>query len=468
MTSPGSVLAAAVEEVERQRPAWNVPALELAVVAPGVDDLVTALGRRGVDDAEPVGATTLFHHGSCAKGYTALLAALLADDGDLDLDAPVLRLVPELRLPDPVLAQRITLRDLLSHRSGLGRHDLAWILRPELDEAGLLGAVAALPPAGDLRAGFGYSNFGYALAGLAIGRATGSSWAEQVRTRILEPTGMKQTTVSAFPGAGDAIDRATPHVLREGRPRPTARRSLGVIGPAGQLVTCAEDAVAWLRLQLGDGPAAIAATAVRTTHAPAVTLPPEVNRHEPLKWTGYALGWITGTFRGRPLLWHSGGIDGFLTNTLLLPEDGIGVTVCANLHLSDLPWAAVHQIADALLGTAGDPSWYERARAADATPDEPRPERRDAPPSQPVADCAGTYVDDGYGEVVVTVSGNAPTIRVGAAELAVEHRHYDTWDAYYEPLDERVPFTFVRDATGAVAEVTAPFDGAVPVRFRRT
>jgi len=146
VVNQGPALAAVLDDLDQRRAEWDVTALEVAVVAPGLPDLATALGRRAADGDDEVGTGTLFHHGSCVKAYTALAAALLAEDGVLDLDAPVRRLVPELRVPDPVLAERITLRDLLSHRSGLGRHDLAWILRPELDEAGLLGAVAALPP----------------------------------------------------------------------------------------------------------------------------------------------------------------------------------------------------------------------------------------------------------------------------------------------------------------------------------
>ena len=162
---------------------------------------------------------------------------MLAEEQALDLDQPIRRIVPELRVPDPVLAERITLRDVLAHRSGLGRHDLSWILRPDLTEDGLLAALAVLPPAGDLRAGFEYSNFGYALVGIALARVTGEPWAELLRRRVLEPAGLKQTVVGAFPGPDAAADRATPHLLRDDRPTPTEWRSIGIVsnspGPLG-------------------------------------------------------------------------------------------------------------------------------------------------------------------------------------------------------------------------------------------
>ena len=169
-SSIDEAVATATAELAR----WQVPGLELAVVH-GNDVLFAGgLGIRGVEEPEPVAASTLFHHGSCGKAYTGLLAALLAEDGLLDLDAPVRRYIPELRLVDEVVAARVTTRDLLGHRSGLGRHDLAWIMNPGWTVTDVLDRLQHVSMVGDLRAQWSYSNFGYALTGLAVSRATGS------------------------------------------------------------------------------------------------------------------------------------------------------------------------------------------------------------------------------------------------------------------------------------------------------
>ena len=472
MSEPSAVLRDAVTALERELTRWTVPAVEIAVVSTDHGEVVDALGVRGAEDPSPVSAGTLFHHGSCMKAVTSLVAALLAEDGVLDLDAQVRRYVPELRLPDPVLADRMTTRDLLSHRSGLGQHDLAWIWNPDLTDAQVLERVAALPLAADLRTGMHYSNFGYALVGQVIGRVTGASWAEQVQARVLDPCDMKLTVIDAFPAAGDTRDHAVGHLLVDGRAVPTPWRFLGAIGPAGQFVTCATDAARWLRLQLGlTGSPAISTDAVRTTHHAQIGFPPGASGHAELAWLGYGLGWVTGTFRSRPVVWHSGGIDGFLTNTLLLPEQQIGITVSASLHMSDLAFAAVLQIADELLGTAGERSWYDRLHGQDAhdTAAAPKPAPRPGgrSPSQPLSAFVGTYVDDGYGELTITATEDRLTARAGTADLFLSHRHFDTWDARYLPLDERFPLTFVTDADGVVAEVRAGLDVGAPVRFVR-
>jgi CubicO group peptidase (beta-lactamase class C family) len=416
------------------------------------------------------------------KAVTALVASVLAEEQVFDLDAPVRRYLPEVRLPDLVIQERMTTRDLLSHRSGLGQHDLVWIWDPALSDADLLERLAALPPAGDLRTGMNYSNFGYALVGQVIGRVTGSSWAEQVQSRLLDPCGMKQTVIGSFPDPDERRDYAVGHVLRDGRPVATRWRSIGAVAPAGQLVTCATDAATWLRLQLDaaafDIPGVIQ-TAVAATHQPQVLLPPGASAHPEVTWAGYGLGWVTGSYRGRPVVWHSGGIDGFLTNTLLLPEQRIGITVSASLHMSDLAYAAVLQIADELTGTTGEQSWYDRVHAENAENAEQAAAAAKAanptggaagerPPSQPLEAFAGSYRDNGYGELAITVEAERLRARIGAAELVLHHRHFDTWDAWYEPLDERFALTFVTDADGVVAEIVAGLDAATgPVRFGR-
>jgi CubicO group peptidase (beta-lactamase class C family) len=468
-----SSLAAAVDTLAEELDQWHAPAVQLAVVDKGAVAYAGGVGVRGVADPTPVSPTTLFHHGSCGKAYTALLAAALAADGVLDLDAPVRRLVPELELADPVIAERVTVRDLLSHRSGLARHDLLWILSPSLTREELVGRLAALPVGGDLRAEMAYSNLGYTLAGLAIGRAAGTTYEDALAQRILEPCGLTRTGATAAASLADP-DHARAHLLRDGVPVETAYRMLDGTAPAGQLRTSAEDAARWLIVQtcagVVEGREVVPASAVSETHRLHVPMPPELAPFPELGLVGYDLGWVHSTYRGRPALWHTGGVDGFFTYALLLPDQRIGVLASVNLHMCEIARAAVHDIADAMLGEPSVPSWYDRLHAETeaSTPPPRAPQSPQDRHTHNLAAYAGTYRDAGYGDVVVGVVDGELRVRIGESDVTALHRLHDTWNLHYAPLELDLPVTFVTDADGLVAEAVVPLEPTCGVtRFRR-
>ena len=475
-------LRTSLDRLEAELGRWGVPAAEVAVVRAGEVLAADAFGVRGVDDPKPVGPATWFHHGSCGKAFTGLVAAALAEEGLLDLDAPVRRYLPELRLLDPNVADLVTTRDLLAHCSGLGRHDLVWILDPGLTGAELLERLAHLPLAADLRARWLYSNLGYALAGLVIGRATDSTWDEQLRTRVLEPCGMTRTS-SDLPRVLADDDHAGAHARRGERTVTTTfRPGPEVIAPAGGILSCAEDSARWLLAQTGTGADTPLARAVKVTHQPQMLLPTGVSPHPEVNFQSYGLGWVVGTAWGRPIVWHNGGIDGFHTDLLLLPEERIGVLVSTNVYGQQLSLAAVLALTASLIDEGEPEAWYDRLRP-NADPDETDaaasgPVERDAaernatgtshPPAHPPGEYAGSYENPGFGTIEVTSSGSELSIRMAASELRCTHRHFETWDLLYEPLETPLTATFSADAEGKVTDVVVPLEPELePVRFRR-
>jgi CubicO group peptidase (beta-lactamase class C family) len=467
--SRSSDIATAIEDLAGRLDEWHVPGLQVTVVADGEVVHAGGLGVRGVDDPAPVARRTLFQHGSCGKAYTGLLAALLAADGTVDLDAPVRRYVPELRLRDSYVADHVTLRDLLSHRSGFPRHDLIWIFDQDITRAELIRRLEFLPMLHEPRTTWSYSNLGFALAGLALGRATDSTWEEQLRLRVLEPLGMSRTFTTYEDIPTD--DVARPHLLRDEKPVETNVRRLNAAAPAGQVVTCADDAARWLLLQAGEP--LLPAQAVKVTHTPAILLPNDAMPFAELGVSGYGLGWGVGTYRGRPTGWHSGGVDGYATQTMVLPAYRLGVTVSANLNNSQLPMAAMLHLADVLLGETAESSWFERVRGMsdeESEPvDKPSPEAKvAAPPAHPLDDYVGSYYEPAYGELVVTRHDGELAVRVAGTELGGTHRHYETWDLRYPPLEVDLAVTFFTGADGTVSEAISTLDDATdPIRFRR-
>lgn len=469
LTAEPGVLGPALGAMEEELGHWAVPGLELAVVGGGEAAFAGGFGSANLETDAPATSSTYFDHGSCGKAFTSLLAVLLAEEGLIDLDVPVRSYVPELRLPDPVIAERTTLRDLLSHRSGLDRHDLAWIYNPSWSRGECVRRLAHLSLVGDLRAQWNYSNFGYTLAGLAIERATGCAFEELLDKRVLQAAGMARATTSIGQVEADS-DHAKPYRVVDGVAVRTDRRRMPATLPAGGVHTCADDSICWLRLQLGHGP--IAADVVRRTQHPQVAIPDMPYPHPEIRLYGYGLGWVVATYRGRHALWHTGGVDGFFTYTLLVPDEGIGAVSSANRLDTALPQAVVHDVVDALLGVRSEQTWVERLRTepSQASP-AAAPSPRAAEPTTPAHGLeayVGRFTNAGYGDLVVRLVEGELVISVGEFDQVTRHRHFDAWEIYYPALDGRATVAFFTDAAGLVVEAVVTFEQAPdPVRYSR-
>jgi CubicO group peptidase (beta-lactamase class C family) len=466
LTAPPSSVATVVDRLGEELARWTVPGLELAVVHHGESVFAGGFGLANVESRAPVTPSTYFDHGSCGKAFTSLVAVLLAEDGVIDLDVPVRTYVPELRLPDSVIAERVTIRDLLCHRSGLDRHDLAWIYNPSWSRLECVRRLEHLSLVGDLRAQWSYSNFGYTLAGLAMERATGSPFEELIEKRVLHAAGMTRSTTSIDLVEADA-DHATPYRVVDGIPIPTVRRRMPATSPAGGVRPCPGEPTPLLLFQLGQG--AIAADVVRRTQQPQVAILDMPHPFPEIRLYGYGLGWVVATYRGRHALWHTGGVDGFFTYTLLLPDEGIGATSCANRLDTALPQAVVHDVVDALLGERSEQTWAERMRVGAVAPEPPAPrEGEPASPAHALDAYVGRFSNGGYGDLVVQLVGGELLISVGEFEQATRHRHFDTWDIHYVALDGRGTVAFFTDADGGVSEALVTFEQApAPVRYTR-
>jgi hypothetical protein len=167
-------------------------------------------------------------------------------------------------------------------------------------------------------------------------------------------------------------------------------------------------------------------------------------------------------------VWHNGGVDGFTTQTFLLPREGVGILASANQHLSNFPLAAVLSIADALLGERAEESWFDRLRPPDASPSAPEPRTVSTGPSHALASYAGSFSNALYGELLVDAGPTGLTARLGEVAVDLTHRHYDTWDLRYEPLEMDAAVTFAADPAGDIAGADVAFElTGDTVRFDR-
>src|SRR5262245_60376328 len=228
---------------------WKVPGLAVAVVQDGKVTLLRAYGQRNVEADLPVTAATQFLICSITKSFTATGVALLHNEGRLDWTTPVRDYLPEFRLHDAVATERVTVRDLLCHQTGLPRHDWVWF-PGDRSPAQLLDAMRHLELSRDIRTAWQYNNLCYNVVGLLIERVSGQSYQTFIRSRLTDRLGM---TVSFTLEELDAsIDAARPYTMHGDERHPALRFAISTIA-AGAINTSAADLARWMRLHLAKG-----------------------------------------------------------------------------------------------------------------------------------------------------------------------------------------------------------------------
>jgi CubicO group peptidase (beta-lactamase class C family) len=352
--------------VRRAMAEWEVPGLAIAVVHGDSLWFARGYGVRERGRPEPADPHTLFGLLSPTKTFTAAALALLVEEGRIGWDDPIVEHLPAFRLGDEARTRALTIRDVLSHRSGYPDDHRIWYGRDHgRDE--VLRRIATLEPAAPPRTGMHYNNALYLAAGQVVEAVTGSAWDDVVRERFFGPLGMGESTTSHRPLARHP-NAARPHARRVfnrvGPPRPIPYRSLDNIGPAGSIHTSVAEVAGWLRLHLNegvvDGRRLLAPESVRELQRPHVAIPwgdpllggdrafaPLCGVAEEL---GTGLGWFTMKYRGQRALFHGGGIDGQRSAVGLLPEQGVGVVVLSNLQGTEIALALLHQVFDLFLG----------------------------------------------------------------------------------------------------------------------
>lgn len=459
----------------------GVPGLAIAVVA--ADEVVFARGYgfRDVEAQLPVTPETLFAIGSTTKAFTAFIIGTLVDEGKLDWDTPVIEYLPEFRMQDDHATRRLKVRDLLIHSSGLPRHDLVWY-NSSASRVELVERLAHLDPTRDLGEEFQYQNLMFMTAGYLAEQITGSSWEELVRTRILEPLGMRRTNFSVERSQADP-DHAEPYNLEDRVATRVPFRNIDIIGPAGSINSAVAEMTQWLRLQLGggeiDGRRLIQEATLHQMHTPQMAISAYPTQQNVLT-LGYGMGWAIESQRGHFLVQHGGGIDGFISWVAMLPFDDFGVVVYTNAAgLNPVPTAVARTVIDRILGLE-DGGYLERARAqieaaeksdADAAANRTARRHEGTQPSHPLQDYAGKYRHAGYGVVTVTLEAEQLELVYNDIPVTLEHWHYETFNGAEgspDPSFENVKFLFRLDADGEVGELVVPFEPtATPIVFTK-
>jgi len=451
---------------------WNVPGLALGIVYK--DQLIYAkgYGYRDVEKKLPVNAKTIFPIASNTKLFTATAAVMLADEGKLSLDKPVRNYMPSLNFYNDELNTKVTLRDMLSHRTGLPRYDGIWIASP-FSRKETIAKVALMKPQLGFREGYIYNNMMFASAGAVMEAVTGMSWEDIVKTKIFQPLDMK---VSCF--TDEEMMKTNNYSLSYFEPDSTKRllreqyiAQSEALGPAGTIKSNIEDMSHWMIAQLNSGKykgqQAIPESAIKQTLVPN-NIADRQGKWDELSNSLYTLGRTIQSYKGYKIATHTGSIDGFYSNLTLIPGEQIGIFMVHNGSPGgSFRSAMAFPVIDRLLGLNYTP-WSDRYKKdyVEAKTQEKKfkdstnaTQVKNTVPSHALTAYTGTYSNPIYGNISIELQNSQLIFLFRKQSAVLHHFHYDQFITKEENNDKPdFRLNFLTNSKGDIDRIlTEPF-----------
>ena len=461
------------ELAARAMETFQTPGIAIGVVQGG--ELVYAKGHgvREIGRSDPVDPDTIFQIASLTKAFTAAALGILVDEGKLDWDDPVIDSLPEFRMYDPWVTREFTIRDLLTHRSGLGigAGDLLVWPQAKSSREDIIRAMRYLEPETSFRTAYAYDNLLYAIAGEVVRAVSGVAWEDFVEERIMHRLGMSQCR-SLRDRVEDNPNRATPHMVVDGELETTFFSGGGATAAAGAINCNISGLARWAAMHLAGGVLPDGGRLLsEDTHAELwepVTLRPvrdQAREHGRTHFNAYSLGWGLKDFYGYLHVSHGGALQGMTSHIGLLPEMDVAVIALCN-QWSPAPAAVTSEILSAYIADTPE-DWVEilasaRAERSDeaqkAVAEAFANRDADSTPSLPLEKYVGTYRDPWYGDVFVDRGEDGLAMRFSRSELLtgpLEHFQHDTFIARWleRSLHGDAYVTFTLGADGEVEAI---------------
>ena len=427
---------------------WDATGLAIAVVKDGRLLFAKGYGVRHLNDGGAVDEHTRFSIGSTTKAMTAASLGMLVDEGKVAWDDPVTKHLPWFRMKDPWVTREITVRDLLTHRAGLGNADFLWYER-DTDTRAVVEGLAMVEPAYSMRSSFIYQNIMYATAGEVVAAVSGMPWTEFVRTRIFRPLGMDETVPLLSETVGKP-NVARPHHRVDGVTVPIENASVDPVASAGSVWSSVSDMSKWLRFLLAGGVAEDGTRLLQESTVEELFLPQSFvtpSQFYPTQavtkphWMTYGLGWFQEDYRGEKVDFHTGSIDGMVAIAGLIRDSNLGVYVLANRDHVEVRHALMYRVFDLFLGGEVRDWSAELKTLYDGLAEQGEKARAEAlaarvagtSPSLQLSAYVGRYADPLFGELVVTETPSGLRADMGPGQPgALEHWNYDTFRIVFD------------------------------------
>ncbi len=450
--------------VKRGMDLWHVPGMAVGVVSKEKTLFMQGFGKTATLNGKPVDEHTLFAICSDTKNMVDAGVMILVDEGKLSLDDPVSKYLPEVHFSNPMLTEQVTVRDLMTHRTGLPRTDF-WSYFYAMPLKEQFKHLAWVKPQAGLRSRFIYNNTMYGMLGEIIQRVSGQRWDHFLREHLWHPIGMNET----FGYRGEipkGYSRVTPYYYLNGKLH-KADWDLpdDFVDSSGSVWSNVHDLALWAQFMLRGGVTAngkrlLSKKSFKTIFTPQMLIAradfhPTAELTKP-HWTSYGLGWFQEDFQGRQIDYHTGSLTGFSAIIGLDREQGRGVVALINLSSAELRHALLWEVMDNRPANARI-DWngkvfdlYEKRHKQQEAQWQVLQKKRlpSTKPSLPLDRYTGRYESPAIGKLTITRSGNTLHLVSSRHNLPLSHWHLDTFVTEYLPATrEFLKFKIEPDGT---------------------
>ncbi|MBP6557379.1 MAG: serine hydrolase [Flavobacterium sp.] len=478
-------------EVELNKILVTAKAAGFAVAVVEGDKIIYAkgFGYRDYENKIPVDANTLFAIGSTTKAFTSAILGQLRNEDKLSFDDSPRKFIPELKFFNDNMNNTIIIKDLMSHRTGLPRHDASWYYFPNVSKDSLVSRLVYQEPFTGVRQKWYYNNFMFLTQGVIAERITGKSWEDNIKERFFNPLSMSRSNTS-IAEMKTASNAAIGYELKKDSIiSKMVYYDISGMSPAGSINSSVNDLSNWMITWLNKGkfngieiiPAAYIEEAMSSQMVVGAALPDKENPD--IHFANYGYGWALKSYKGHYRVSHGGNIDGFSADVTLFPSDNIGIVVLANQDGSAIPSMVKNTIADYLLKVKKTDHLKLFIESKEKAKKEEKEAKSKAEankidntkPSHILQDYTGKYSNPGYGEFTITNVKDSLFVNFKLKKFYLKHAHYDI----FEPFDVtekgidttdtgELRFNFITNESGDIASVQTKVEPTIaPIEFKR-
>jgi len=477
-------------ELEKLLSLWYASGFAVAIVEKDKLIYSKGFGYRDYEKKLPVTPNTLFAIGSSSKAFTCGLLGILREEKKLSFEDSPIKYVPELRFYEPEMNNLITIKDIMTHRTGLPRHDFSWYLFPTHSRDSLMLRIEHQQPFAKVREKWYYNNFMFLTQGVIAERITGKSWEENINTHFFQPLQMK-TSSTIIDGLRKGTDAAIGYrVKNKTQISKMDYYDIAAMSPAGSINSNVNEMsnwlITWIKGGKFQGKQILPQGYVKEAMGSQMIINSDMPDPEfpDIHMGNYGYGWFTSSYKGHYRVDHGGNIDGFSANVSFFPSDSIGIVVLVNQNGSVLTSLIRNIISDRMLGAkATDWQKVYAKRRDDAEKQETSvkeksnsAQQRNTRHSHVLYDYTGMYHHPGYGKFELTVERDSLFAKAKLKTLWLKHYHFDVF-APYEKENGKIDttqssalrFNFRTNDAGEISSLVVKLEPAIdPLEFKRT